>query len=92
MKRFFLDAFLILIVVRIGSTLNQQQPESTIQQRIEAFNQQIEKQEVIEPPVHRASMYQIQENTAGQLGANISEMVIRVVEDSVRMIASAFGQ
>ena len=37
-------------------------------------------------------MYQIQENTAGQLGANISEMVIRVVEDSVRMIASAFGQ
>ena len=49
MKRFFLDAFLILIVVSIGSTLNQQQPESTIQQRIEAFNQQIEKQEVIEP-------------------------------------------
>ena len=92
MKRVFLDAFLILIVVSIGSTLNQQQPESTIQQRIEAFNQQIEKQEVIEPPVHRASMYQIQENTAGQLGANISEMVIRVVEDSVRMIASAFGQ
>ena len=92
MKRFYLDAFLILIVVSIGSTLNQQQPESTIQQRIEAFNQQIEKQEVIEPPVHRASMYQIQENTAGQLGANISEMVIRVVEDSVRMIASAFGQ
>ena len=92
MKRFFLDAVLILIVVSIGSTLNQQQPESTIQQRIEAFNQQIEKQEVIEPPVHRASMYQIQENTAGQLGANISEMVIRVVEDSVRMIASAFGQ
>ena len=56
MKRFFLDAFLILIVVSIGSTLNQQQPESTIQQRIEAFNQQIEKQEVIEPPVHRTSM------------------------------------
>ena len=92
MERFFLDVFLILIVVSIGSTLNQQQPESTIQQRIEAFNQQIEKQEVIEPPVHRASMYQIQENTAGQLGANISEMVIRVVEDSVSMIASAFGQ
>lgn len=47
---------------------------------------------MIEPPVHRASMYQIQENAAGQLGANISEMVIRVVDGSVRMIASAFGQ
>ena len=53
---------------------------------------QIEQEEVIEPPVHRASMYQIQENAAGQLGANISEMVIRVVDGSVRMIASAFGQ
>ena len=42
MKRFILDAFLILIVVSIGSTLNQQQPESTIQQRIDEFNRQIE--------------------------------------------------
>ena len=92
MKRFILDACLILIVVSIGSTLNQQQPESTIQQRIDEFNRQIEQEEVIEPPVHRASMYQIQENAAGQLGANISEMVIRVVDGSVRMIASAFGQ
>ena len=51
MKRFILDAFLILIVVSIGSTLNQQQPESTIQQRIDEFNRQIEQEEVIEPPV-----------------------------------------
>ena len=49
MKRFILDAFLILIVVSIGSTLNQQQPESTIQQRIDEFNRQIEQEEVIEP-------------------------------------------
>lgn len=93
MKRFILDIFLILIVVSVGSTLNQQKPVSTIEQKMEEFNQQVQQQEIVgQNPQDRSAMYQIHENPAGRLGENVSDLVINMVEGSVRMIASAFGQ
>lgn len=93
MKRFILDIFLILIVVSVGSTLNQQKPVSTIEQKMEEFNQQVQQQEIVgQNPQDRSTMYQIHENPAGRLGENVSDLVINMVEGSVRMIASAFGQ
>ena len=91
MKRFILDGFLILIIVSLGSALSRQQ-EPSVQQRVDDFNDQVLHHQIVGQQSQGLAVSQIEENWAGQVGENISSMVIRVVSGWVRLISAAFDR
>ncbi len=91
MRRFLVDLVLILIFVLLGRELVKQSEQDTIEDKIEAFNQKIERNEPLDHP-SLLHLNQTEENIAGQLGNTLSHVIYETAYGTMEMIAMIFDE
>ena len=89
MKRFVLDILIILLIVSIVSVLSGDLDGEMIEDRLIAFEDQIESGVVYEPS-KEVYLLQIEENRAGKLGNALSVFVVKVVHESMGILKDFF--
>lgn len=91
MRRFMIDLCLIILFVFLGRELLKESESQTIDERIEAFNRQVEQREVLDHVSH-LHLVQKEENAAGKLGEALGELITRTVAVTVETIALFFDE
>ncbi len=91
MRRFFIDLLLILIFVLVGRELIDESENYTIEDKLDAFNQKVERNEPLD---HLSSLHlnQTEENMAGKLGNTLSDVIYETVYGTMEMIALIFDE
>lgn len=92
MKRFLVDAALILMIVMLGRAYLDAPSVESVEEKLARFNAQVEKGEIIETPQYHQPLNQIEENWAGRFGETVSGIVVDVIDGSVRFITSVFSE
>lgn len=90
-RRFLVDLMIIGVFVFLGRELIDDTGVVAIEERIEQFNQQVERGEII----HRVSsmhLNQTEENMAGKLGETLSEWITLGVRYTMETIALFFDE
>lgn len=91
MRRFLIDLLLILIFVLLGRQLIRESEYYTIEEKIDAFNQKVERHEPLDHP-SSLHLNQTQENIAGKLGNTLSGVIYETVSGTMEMIAMIFDE
>lgn len=94
MKRLLADFLLIIILVSIGSYINQQD-KGTIQQQIETnvtqFEDDIAQHKKADPKQVGTALHDIHDNAAGRLAQSGSTLVIDILHGTVGMLSEIFN-
>lgn len=92
MKRFLIDGVLIILLVAIGSSLNQytQVQSKDMQAKLNDFETKVELHSIVGQESKGMALSQVQENKAGQLGSTVSEFVIEVVGSTLNLVSTLF--
>lgn len=93
MKRFLVDALLVLCIVCLGSLFREEQEsakQETMETRIERFEQQLGLQQEWEGENAEPLFYEVQENKASSFAEGVSTCVVEVVKDVTLSLTEFF--
>lgn len=80
------------MIVMLGRQYIEGTSSVDIEAKIQKFNQQIENQQIIESNHFSMPLNQIEENWAGRLGKNVSDLVIGFIDGSLRLVTAVFTE
>lgn len=94
MKRFFIDAVFVFLLIAIGSTLqdpaSSQKASENITKQVEEFEENVALHKKIEAPRDTPRLNEIEENKASQMAKDTSDFVIDVIDTSVNIVSEIF--
>lgn len=93
MKRFLADAFLIFILVSIGSYVIHREDSSTqekLEKQTEQFEEDVTLHKDIKTDKEIVSLNDIEDNTAGRLAKRSSEFVVGTIQGTVEAFSTIF--
>lgn len=93
MKRLLADVLLVIILVSIGSYMNEQDQFTVKQQfesQVQEFEEGVAQHQVTKAKTGSATLNDIEENAASQLAQSGSEVVIDIIHGTVGMLSEIF--
>lgn len=87
MKRFLVDALLVLLFVSIASYISEPKEKENMSEKIKVFEQQIAEQKPIEQMVENTYLNEIYENGASRLANAGSNLVIDIMDTSIHVVS-----
>lgn len=92
MKRFLVDAFLVLMLVSLCSYLSEPQPDITLDEKIAEFEDEVARHDGIKQKVEDSHLNNIHENHAAELAKAGSDFVIDVMDKGMHIVSEfVFG-
>lgn len=94
MKRFLADACLILILVSIGSYVNQKKdenPAQMVEQKVQELEDEVAQNKVVHPQSKPVALKDIEENRASQLAKKSSELIVDTISGTVGIVSDLFA-
>ena len=94
MKRFLADACLILILVSIGSYVNQkkdEKPSQIVDQQVQHLEDEVAQNQVVHPKSDPVALKDIEENKASQLAKKSSELIVDTISGTVGIVSDLFA-
>lgn len=86
MRRFLVDAILILALVSIASYMQEPAQDEDIENKIASFEQDVAQHKQANPRVDTAYLNEIEENRAAQFAKGASDFVIDVMDTSMSLV------
>ena len=93
MKRLLADVLLVIILVSIGSYMNDQDQFSAKEQlhaQVQEFEDEVAQHEITQSKTGSASFPDLKENNASRLAQSGSDVVINVIHGTVGMLSEIF--
>lgn len=93
MKRFLADAFLILMLVSIGSYINQKEKtdmNTVVNKKVEQFEEEVARHKVVKPQSNPVILGNVEDNSATRLANNGSEFVVGAIHGTVGIFSQLF--
>lgn len=94
MKRFLADVLLILLLVSIGSYINQEDSifeRADFSDKIADFEDDVAQHQIVTPKQTSGTLQDIKENNASRLAQSGSEFVVGTIHGTVGILAEVFG-
>lgn len=87
MKRFLVDALLVLVLVSLASYINEPKEPTSIKEQISQFEDEVARHEPITQKVETSHLNEIHENRASQMAQQGSALVIDLMETSMDVVS-----
>lgn len=87
MRRFLVDALLVLLLVSLASYINEPQEKDSIEHQIDQFEDEVAQHMPMHQKVETSRLNDIEENTAARLAQEGSGLIIDVMEKSLDLVS-----
>lgn len=90
MRRFVVDALLVLMLVSLASYINEPQAKEDLTNKIIEFEDEVAKHDPITQKVETSRLNEIHENNAAKMAEAGSDLVIGVMEGGMEIVSEMF--
>lgn len=93
MKRFLADAFLIIMLVSVGTYINQKEKidiHEEVNNKVEQFEEELATHKVTKPKSEPVVLGNVEDNSATRLARNGSEFVVGAIHGTVGIFSELF--
>lgn len=90
MRRFLVDALLVLLLVSLASYINEPQAKKEISEKITEFEDEVARHDPLTQKVETSRLNEIHENPAARMAETGSNLVINVMEGSMQIVSELF--
>lgn len=87
MRRFLVDALLVLLLVSLASYINEPKEKESLEHQIDQFEDEVAQHAPLHQKVETTRLNDIEENAAAKLAQEGSGLIIDVMEKSLDLVS-----